>query len=201
MCRFMRPTSRTSERGARRRAAGSRAGARGAAGGGAAAGHHLLHDPDAARRVPDREPEGDRGRVWRDGLRGGLARRPEPGRSAAQPARGRDRAAAPDAIIMNAVDFDAIVPGVEEARAAGIPVLNYDRQIRKHRVRADLGRRHGRDRPGRGRRGDPAPDRAPRRSPRASCCRSWVTPATTTRSTSSRASRRSWPPRRPTSRS
>ena len=37
---------------------------------------------------------------------------------------------APDAIIMNAVDFDAIVPGVEEARAAGIPVLNYDRQIR-----------------------------------------------------------------------
>jgi ribose transport system substrate-binding protein len=37
---------------------------------------------------------------------------------------------APDAIIMNAVDFDAIVPGIEEARAAGIPVLNYDRQIR-----------------------------------------------------------------------
>jgi ribose transport system substrate-binding protein len=36
----------------------------------------------------------------------------------------------PDAIIMNAVDFDAIVPGVEQARAAGIPVLNYDRQIR-----------------------------------------------------------------------
>jgi ribose transport system substrate-binding protein len=36
----------------------------------------------------------------------------------------------PDAIIMNAVDFDAIVPGVEAARAAGIPVLNYDRQIR-----------------------------------------------------------------------
>jgi len=37
---------------------------------------------------------------------------------------------APDAIIMNAVDFDAIVPGVEKARAAGIPVVNYDRQIR-----------------------------------------------------------------------
>jgi ribose transport system substrate-binding protein len=36
----------------------------------------------------------------------------------------------PDAIIMNAVDFDAIVPGIEKARAAGIPVLNYDRQIR-----------------------------------------------------------------------
>jgi ribose transport system substrate-binding protein len=39
-------------------------------------------------------------------------------------------ALAPDAIIMNAVDFDAIVPAVEKARAAGIKVLNYDRQIR-----------------------------------------------------------------------
>ena len=37
---------------------------------------------------------------------------------------------APDAIVMNAVDFDSIVPGIEKARAAGIPVLNYDRQIR-----------------------------------------------------------------------
>ncbi|HEX6144406.1 MAG TPA: sugar ABC transporter substrate-binding protein [Geminicoccaceae bacterium] len=36
----------------------------------------------------------------------------------------------PDAIIMNAVDFDSIVPGVEKAREAGIPVLNYDRLIR-----------------------------------------------------------------------
>jgi ribose transport system substrate-binding protein len=36
----------------------------------------------------------------------------------------------PDAIIMNAVDFDAIVPGIEKAQAAGIKVLNYDRQIR-----------------------------------------------------------------------
>ncbi|MDX6752017.1 sugar ABC transporter substrate-binding protein [Geminicoccaceae bacterium 1502E] len=36
----------------------------------------------------------------------------------------------PDAIIMNAVDFDAIVPGIEKARAAGVKVLNYDRQIR-----------------------------------------------------------------------
>jgi ribose transport system substrate-binding protein len=39
-------------------------------------------------------------------------------------------ALAPDAIIMNAVDFDAIVPGIEKARAAGIKVVNYDRQIR-----------------------------------------------------------------------
>src|SRR5690606_9941689 len=29
----------------------------------------------------------------------------------------------PDAIIMNAVDFDAIVPGIEQARAAGIPEI------------------------------------------------------------------------------
>lgn len=36
----------------------------------------------------------------------------------------------PDAIIMNAVDFDAIVPGIEKAREAGVKVLNYDRQIR-----------------------------------------------------------------------
>ena len=36
----------------------------------------------------------------------------------------------PDAIIMNAVDFDSIIPGVEQAKAAGIPVLNYDRLIR-----------------------------------------------------------------------
>ncbi|MFO1038386.1 MAG: sugar ABC transporter substrate-binding protein [Geminicoccaceae bacterium] len=36
----------------------------------------------------------------------------------------------PDAIIVNAVDFDGIVPGVEKARAAGIKVLNFDRQIR-----------------------------------------------------------------------
>jgi len=36
----------------------------------------------------------------------------------------------PDAIIMNAVDFEAIVPGVEQAREAGIKVLNYDRLIR-----------------------------------------------------------------------
>ena len=36
----------------------------------------------------------------------------------------------PDAIIMNAVDFDAVVPGIEKAAAAGIKVLNFDRLIR-----------------------------------------------------------------------
>lgn len=39
----------------------------------------------------------------------------------------------PDAIVMNAVDFDAIVPGIEKARAAGVKVLNFDRQIRSTR--------------------------------------------------------------------
>ncbi len=39
----------------------------------------------------------------------------------------------PDAIIMNAVDFDAVVPGIERAKAAGIKVLNFDRQIRSTR--------------------------------------------------------------------
>ena len=35
----------------------------------------------------------------------------------------------PDALIIAAVDFDAIVPGIEKARAAGIPVMIFDRQI------------------------------------------------------------------------
>lgn len=36
----------------------------------------------------------------------------------------------PDAVILNAVDFDAIVPGVEKAKEAGIKVMVFDRQIR-----------------------------------------------------------------------
>ena len=35
----------------------------------------------------------------------------------------------PKAIILAAVDFDAIKPGIEKARAAGIPVMIFDRQI------------------------------------------------------------------------
>ena len=35
----------------------------------------------------------------------------------------------PDAVIMNAVAFDSIVPGIEKARAAGIKMLNFDRLI------------------------------------------------------------------------
>ena len=36
----------------------------------------------------------------------------------------------PKAIIIAAVDFDAVVPGIEKARAAGIPALSFDRQIK-----------------------------------------------------------------------
>jgi ribose transport system substrate-binding protein len=42
----------------------------------------------------------------------------------------------PKAIVLNAVDFDAVVPGIEKARAAGIPVLVFDRLIRS--VEVDL---------------------------------------------------------------
>ena len=35
----------------------------------------------------------------------------------------------PKAIILAAVDFDSVVPGIEKAQAAGIPVLIFDRQI------------------------------------------------------------------------
>jgi ribose transport system substrate-binding protein len=41
---------------------------------------------------------------------------------------------APKAIILAAVDFDAISPGIEKAHAAGIPILVYDRQIRNRPV-------------------------------------------------------------------
>lgn len=33
------------------------------------------------------------------------------------------------AIIMAAVDFNSVIPGIEKARAAGIPVIQFDRQI------------------------------------------------------------------------
>jgi len=35
----------------------------------------------------------------------------------------------PQAIVLAAVDFDAVKPGIEKARAAGIPVMIFDRQI------------------------------------------------------------------------
>jgi ribose transport system substrate-binding protein len=40
----------------------------------------------------------------------------------------------PKAIILAAVDFEAISPGIEKAHAAGIPILVYDRQIRNRPV-------------------------------------------------------------------
>ncbi|MFO1350983.1 MAG: sugar ABC transporter substrate-binding protein [Gammaproteobacteria bacterium] len=36
----------------------------------------------------------------------------------------------PKAIILAAVDFDSVTPGIEKARAAGIPVMIFDRQIK-----------------------------------------------------------------------
>ena len=42
----------------------------------------------------------------------------------------------PDALIIAAVDFDAIGPGIEKARAAGVPVMIFDRQITS--VESDL---------------------------------------------------------------
>ncbi len=39
-------------------------------------------------------------------------------------------AQAPKAIILAAVDFDALKPSIEKARAAGIPVMIFDRQIK-----------------------------------------------------------------------
>jgi ribose transport system substrate-binding protein len=36
----------------------------------------------------------------------------------------------PQGIILAAVDFDAVKPGIEKARAAGIPVIIFDRQIK-----------------------------------------------------------------------
>ncbi len=42
----------------------------------------------------------------------------------------------PVAVILAAVDFDSVVPGIEKARSAGIPVIIYDRQITS--TRSDL---------------------------------------------------------------
>ena len=61
----------------------------------------------------------------------------------------------PKAIVLAAVDFNALQPSIEKARAAGIPVMIFDRQITSTQDRLDLGRRHGRDRLCRRRR-DPA---------------------------------------------
>ena len=57
----------------------------------------------------------------------------------------------PKAIILAAVDFNALAPSIEKARAAGIPVMIFDRQITSTQVRPHLGRRHGGDRLCRGR--------------------------------------------------
>lgn len=40
----------------------------------------------------------------------------------------------PKAIIVAAVDYDAIVPGIEKAKAAGIPVIAFDREIKSTKL-------------------------------------------------------------------
>ena len=62
----------------------------------------------------------------------------------------------PKAIIMAAVDFNAITPSIEKARAAGIPVMIFDRQITSTKTDPDLGRPVRSNRPCRGR-PDPGP--------------------------------------------
>ena len=85
-------------------------------------------------------------------------------------------------------------PAIEKARAAGIPVMIFDRQITSTPIRLHLGRRHRRDRPCRRRRDRSAC--SPRRTARsrARSCRSSAIRATPIRSTSRRASRRRWRP-------
>ena len=68
----------------------------------------------------------------------------------------------PAAIIPCRVDFNALKPGIESAMAAGIPVVEFDRQITSTPSSLHLGRRHHRDRPHRGRAGQKAPHRQER---------------------------------------
>ena len=97
----------------------------------------------------------------------------------------------PKAIVLNAVDFDAVVPGIEKARTAGIPVLVFDRQIRS--VEVDFTSVSGNVDIGRIAAGEiSACWKRSTARPRARCCRSSAIRATATPSTSSRASRSGW---------
>ncbi len=118
-------------------------------------GDRLLHDPHAARRVPDRGQKGGRGHDRGAGLQGGLARCAEPGRPAAQPARGRDQ---PQARRRNherrrlrrdrAGDREGARGRHQGAELRPADPLD--------QVRADVRRRHGGDRAGGRRRGGAA---------------------------------------------
>ena len=57
----------------------------------------------------------------------------------------------PAAIILAAVDFNALKPQIEEAARGRHPGDEFDRQITSTPIRLHLGRRHGRDRLRRGR--------------------------------------------------
>ena len=147
----------------RRIAAGRRhdPGARRRSGHGPAARQDRLHDPDPARRVPDREPERVRERAGCDGLRGHLARRAEPRRPAAQPDGGPDQhQARRDHHERGRFRRDR--PGHREGARSRHQGAQFRPADPQHAVRPHLGRRHGRDRPDRRGRDDPAADREER---------------------------------------
>ena len=117
---------------------------------------HLLH-PDPARRVPERQPGRIPERAGCDGLRGHLARRAEPRRPPAQPARGRDQhQARRDHHERRRLRRDR--PGHREGACGRHQGAELRPADPFHAVRPDLGRGHDRDRPSGGCRGDRTAD-------------------------------------------
>jgi ribose transport system substrate-binding protein len=96
----------------------------------------------------------------------------------------------PKAIILAAVDFDAISPGIERRTPPAFPSWSMTQQIRNWPV--EFTSVAGTVEIGLSAAEAVKLLTANMASPRARCCRSWATPATPTRSTSSKASRRSW---------
>ncbi len=98
----------------------------------------------------------------------------------------------PSAVILAAVDFDAIKPGIEKLRAAGIPVMIFDRQITS--TPSDLTSVAGTVEIGYVAAGEAVRLLTEKNgSPRARSCRSSAIRAIPTRSTSRRGSRNGWP--------
>ena len=121
-------------------------------------GQDLLSRPDPARRVPDgldrRHHQVHEGRR----LRGRLARRPEPQRSAAQPDRRRDQPEAGGGHPRGGRFRRRQDRHREDARRRH-PGHDLRPPDHLHAVRPHLGRRHGGDRPYRGHGDHPAADR------------------------------------------
>ena len=124
-------------------------------------GHDLLPRADAARRVPDRLDRRDHQVHGRRRLRGGLARRAEPQRPAAQPGR---RRAEPRAVRRHPRRGRLRRDQARHREAARRRHPGDDLRPPDHldAERPHLGRRHRRDRPYRRRRGGAAADREAR---------------------------------------